>query len=224
MTRIRCDRTPAWSALRTLQTTRAAAFDLRQQFSRDPGRFDAFSQSAPHLFADLSKNLIDAEIEQQLFALARQCGVVEHRDAMFGGEAINTTEQRAVKHFLLRSPLPGGAGADPDLRAVHATLDAMLQYAERVRADGALTDVVNIGIGGSDLGPQMAVLALDAFATMGKRLHFAVNPRKVIIWLNASRWCRGCPSHTPAAYVCRAGCWPRSQSNPRRRDCPRSPC
>ena len=176
MTRIRCDRTPAWSALRTLAESGSSGFDLRREFGRDPGRFDAFSQIAPHVFADLSKNLLDAGIEQQLFALARQCGVEEHRDAMFQGVAINTSEQRAVKHFLLRSPLPaGGATDDPDLRAVHDTLDAMLRYAELVRADSAITDVVNIGIGGSDLGPQMAVLALDAYAAAGKRLHFVSN-------------------------------------------------
>ena len=175
MTPIRCDRTPAWSALQTLYASGGARLDLRQQFSSDPARFDTFSQSAPHVFADLSKNLIDADIEQQLFALARQCGVEAHRDAMFRGEVINTTEQRAVKHFLLRTPLPATGTNDPDLRAVHATLDAMLMYAEMVRADSAITDVVNIGIGGSDLGPQMAVLALDAYATTGKRLHFVSN-------------------------------------------------
>ena len=93
----------------------------------------------------------------------------------FRGDAINASEGRAVKHFLLRSPLPEGPCADLDLQAVHATLDAMLHYAEAVRADSAITDVVNIGIGGSDLGPQMAVLALDAYATPAKRMHFVSN-------------------------------------------------
>ncbi len=183
MQRIRCDRTPAWSALRTLFASGAHDFDLRQQFATDAGRFEALSQDAPHVFADLSKNLLDTRVELQLVALARQCGVEQHRDAMFGGATINTSEQRAVKHFLLRTPATGqggpdsggGGAADPDLLAVHATLDAMLRYAEAVRADGAITDVVNIGIGGSDLGPQMAVLALDAYATAGKRLHFVSN-------------------------------------------------
>ena len=175
MTRIRCDRTPAWSALRTLHASRGAGLDLRQLFSGDPARFNAFSQSAPHVFADLSKNLIDAGMERLLFELARQCGVEEHRDAMFRGEVINTTEQRAVKHWLLRTPLPAGGSPDPDLRAVHETLDAMLRYAETIRGDSAITDIVNIGIGGSDLGPQMAVLALDAYVAAGKRLHFVSN-------------------------------------------------
>ncbi len=176
MTRTRCDRTPAWGALRALHTAHGAGLDLRQEFDRDAGRFAAFSLDAPHVFADLSKNLINAAIEQQLLALAQQCGLEQYRDAMFRGVAINTSEQRAVKHWLLRSPLAlASAAQDPDLQAVHATLDAMLGYAEKVRADTAITDVVNIGIGGSDLGPQMAVLALDAYAAAGKRLHFVSN-------------------------------------------------
>jgi len=178
---LRCDRTAAWSALHTLHAGSGKDFDLRAAFAADPGRFEALSQSAPHVFADLSKNLIDVRVEQQLMALARQCGVEQHRDAMFRGDAINQTEQRAVKHFLLRTPVPSGAdgasaGAlDPDLSEVHATLDAMLRYAQAVRADDAITDVVNIGIGGSDLGPQMAVLALQGFAGAGKRMHFVSN-------------------------------------------------
>ncbi len=177
MSRPRCDHTVAWSALRTLYAGAGSRFDLRQAFAADAGRFEAFSQQAPHVFADLSKNLIDGAIEQQLLALARQCGVEQHRDAMFQGEAINHTEQRAVKHFLLRNPLPrkSDAATDPDLQEVHATLDAMLAFAEGVRADPGITDIVNIGIGGSDLGPQMAVRALDAFAAVGKRLHFVSN-------------------------------------------------
>jgi len=178
MERLRCDRTVAWSALRSLFDDTASAFDLRAAFAADPLRFESFSQQAPHVFADLSKNLIDAAVEQQLFALARQCGVLQHRDAMFRGEAINNTEQRAVKHFLLRAPAPAGAAAqthDPDLPEVLATRDAMLGYAEAIRADAGITDIVNIGIGGSDLGPQMAVLALDAYAAQGKRLHFVSN-------------------------------------------------
>jgi len=178
MERLRCDRTAAWGALRTLYDDAGSAFDLRAAFAADPGRFDAFSQQAPHVFADLSKNLLDAAVEQQLFTLARQCGLEQHRDAMFRGEAINNTEQRAVKHFLLRVPAPAGDGAamdDPDLPEVLATRDAMLAYAEVIRADAGITDIVNIGIGGSDLGPQMAVLALDSYAAVGKRLHFVSN-------------------------------------------------
>ena len=177
MQHTRCDRTEAWSILRAMRASQPQGVDLRQEFGRDPRRFEAFSQDAPHVFADLSKNLFTPAIEQQLLALARACGLEAHRDAMFAGAVINTTEQRAVRHVLLRSPAPaeGDSGADPDLRAVHATLDAMLAFAERVRSDAGITDVVNIGIGGSDLGPQMAVMALEAGASAGKRLHFVSN-------------------------------------------------
>lgn len=170
-TRKRCDRTATWYTLHD-HFREAGAFDARLAFRSDPARFAAFSQEAPHLFADLSKNLVDVPTEKLLFALARECGVEQHRDAMFAGAAINNTEQRAVKHWLLRAPRIAG---DADSQAVHDTLDAMLAYAEQVRADPAITDVVNIGIGGSDLGPQMAVAALEAFAIEGKRFHFVSN-------------------------------------------------
>lgn len=171
--RPRCDRTPAWAALQACFDAQGQSFDLRQAFAADPDRFGHFSQEAPHVFADLSKNLIDATSESLLLELAAQCRLEQHRDAMFAGELINGTEQRAVMHFLLRSPAAGGMGGD--LSRVHETLDAMLAYAEQLRADTAITDVVNIGIGGSDLGPQMAVLALAEFAIPGKRFHFVSN-------------------------------------------------
>jgi hypothetical protein len=178
----RCDRTPVWAQLQAhfeSGAQPARAFDLRQAFAADPTRFEAFSQQAPHVFVDLSKNLIDAPTEALLQTLARQCGVTALRDAMFAGLPINNTEQRPVMHFLLRQPAraPGEAAqpCDAELTQVHATLDAMLAYAEQVRADAGITDVVNIGIGGSDLGPQMAVQALAEFAMPGKRLHFVSN-------------------------------------------------
>ncbi len=174
--RVRCDRTAAWSALRVTYAGRGSDFDLRKAFACDPHRFEAFSQQAPHVFADLSKNLIDAALERLLLQLARACGVAAYRDAMFAGAPINNTEHRAVRHVLLRTPRPADGGTmEPDLLEVHTTLDAMLAYAEQLRQDSAITDVVNIGIGGSDLGPQMAVRALDAFAITGKRLHFVSN-------------------------------------------------
>ncbi len=168
-----CDRTAVWPLLRQHFEGQAGPFDLREAFAADPGRFDRFSQEAPHLFADLSKNLVDEHAASLLLELARECGLERHRDAMFAGEPINNTENRAVKHWLLRTP--PGASTDPDLALVHATLDAMLDYAERVRGDAAITDVVNIGIGGSDLGPQMAVAALAEYVLPGKRFHFVSN-------------------------------------------------
>ena len=180
---LRCDRTAAWQALQAQYAAVGKTFDLRDAFAATPQRFADFSQDAPHVFADLSKNLIDATTQTLLLDLARQCGLESRRDAMFAGEKINRTENRAVMHFLLRNPAPahsGRAQAAPENLAiesaqVHQTLDAMLAYAEQVRQDDVITDIVNIGIGGSDLGPQMAVLALEEFRQPGKRLHFVSN-------------------------------------------------
>ena len=173
--RLRCDQAPAWRALQAhFNSTRV---NLREAFDADAQRFTRFSQAAPHVFADLSKNLIDPAGEALLLELAQQCDVTGHRDEMFAGALVNTTEQRAAMHFLLRTPANAvvPASQQADLQAVHATLDAFLAFAEQVRADSTITDVVNIGIGGSDLGPHMAVRALEAFALPGKRFHFVSN-------------------------------------------------
>ncbi|WP_210544412.1 glucose-6-phosphate isomerase [Rhodoferax sp. PAMC 29310] len=188
MSRTRCDRTPAWGALQSAFDATGHAFDARTAFAADPDRFTRFSQTAPHVFADLSKNLIDEATQALLLDLAQQTGLAAHRDALFAGEAINNTEQRAVMHWLLRNPAvapvnnsesaPKNAalqGLSAELGWIHSTLDQMLAYAESVRADAAITDVVNIGIGGSDLGPQMAVLAMDDYVMPGKRFHFVSN-------------------------------------------------
>ena len=178
MTRTRCDRTPAWGLLHAHYATQGKDFDTRQAFAEDTQRFAYFSQHAPHVFVDLSKNRIDAATENLLLDLAGQCDLGAHREAMFSGEKINATEGREVWHVLLRTPAnaaTNSAHEAAELAKVHETLDAMLAFAEKVRADDAITDVVNIGIGGSDLGPQMAVLALHAFAHPGKRMHFVSN-------------------------------------------------
>ncbi len=183
MNTTRCDLTPAWRALQSQFDDAGSTFDVREAFAAEPDRFAAFSLSAPHVFADLSKNRIDAATQALLLDLARQSGLESHRDAMFAGDKINTTEDRQVMHWLLRNPplalMNKGRVAintlSGELAAVHSTLDAMLAYAETLRADATITDVVNIGIGGSDLGPQMAVVALDEFALPGKRFHFVSN-------------------------------------------------
>ncbi len=181
--RMRCDQTATWSELSTLFETKGKVFDLREAFATDPKRFTSLSQDAPYVFADLSKNLMDGATQALLFDLARQCGLAQHRDAMFAGEAVNSTENRAAMHFLLRNPpeaqyIPAQAAINKiaDRQAeVEATLNAMLVFAEQIRANDQITDIVNIGIGGSDLGPQMAVLALHAFADRPKRFHFVSN-------------------------------------------------
>ena len=174
---VRCDRTPAWAQLRAHFDTVGSGFDLRRAFAEDPGRVQRLSQSAPQVFADLSKNLIDERAQALLLDLAVQCGLPAHREALFEGEPINNTEHRRVMHFLLRQPdlVPAWAPWRPELQGVQVTRQALLSYAERVRADPGLTDIVNIGIGGSDLGPCMAVQALEEFRLAGKRFHFVSN-------------------------------------------------
>jgi glucose-6-phosphate isomerase len=146
------------------------SLQLQDAFAADAQRFDHFSQSVAvgshHLFCDLSKNLIDRKIEFQLIAKAARANLEAKRDAMFRGDAINSTEGRAVGHTRLR---------DPKDAQVTEVLDAFLAYAETVRADDRITDIVNIGIGGSDLGPAFAVRALDQFANHKKRYHFVSN-------------------------------------------------
>ena len=174
---LRCDRTPAWAELHQHYAQEGRQFDLREAFAQDPERVAHFSQHAPHVLADLSKNLLSRQTEALLLKLASQCGVLAHRDAMFAGLPINTTEQRPVMHFLLRQPRGTGAGQpwEKELAEVHQTLDAMLAYAEQVRGDASITHVVNIGIGGSDLGPRMATRALKAFQVPGKQFLFVSN-------------------------------------------------
>jgi glucose-6-phosphate isomerase len=174
----RCDQTRAWAALQGHFEAHGRSLDLREAFARDPGRFPALSFEAPEVFADLSKNLLDIATLRFLADLARECGVEAHRDAMLRGEPVNATEGRAVLHTALRAPIDTA----PFSADVHAVLDAMLAFAEVVRADEDLTDIVNIGIGGSDLGPQMVVPALEPYAQdtahhrqAPKRMHFVSN-------------------------------------------------
>ncbi|MCE9658725.1 MAG: glucose-6-phosphate isomerase [Burkholderiales bacterium] len=172
----RCDATAAWAALGGHFEAHGRDLDLREAFARDPARFERFAFEAPELFCDLSKNRLDAATLHFLVDLARECGVEAQRDAMLAGEAINLTEGRAVLHTALRAP-PGTA---PFSDEVQATRETMLAFAEavRARAEGGarpLRHVVNIGIGGSDLGPQMAVAALAPFAHPQLALHFVSN-------------------------------------------------
>jgi len=173
---IRCDRTAAWQALRGHLEAHGRDFDLREAFARDATRAAALSFEAPEVFADLSKNLVDTATLRFLVELARECGLEAQRDAMFAGAPINATEGRAVLHTALRAPR-GAAPFDQFADDVHRVLDAMLGYAEQVRDTdrSAIRHVVNIGIGGSDLGPQMVVGALDAYVAPGLTMHFVSN-------------------------------------------------
>ena len=168
---IRCDQTAAWAALQGHYQAHGRDFDLREAFARDSGRFAALTFEAPDIFADLSKNLIDTATLHFLLDMAREVGLESRRDALLRGDISNPTEGRAVLHTALRAPRGQGPFSDD----VHSVLDAMLAYAEQVRADPLITDIVNLGIGGSDLGPQMVVPALDAYTQPGRRLHFVSN-------------------------------------------------
>ncbi|WP_299148137.1 glucose-6-phosphate isomerase [uncultured Tateyamaria sp.] len=161
-----------WSELQAKQADVAdrAILDLF-----DGARADAFSVRTQHMRFDYSKTNIDADTRALLLELADRCQVAARRDAMFSGARINETEGRAVLHTALRN-LDGDAievdGVDV-MPEVLATLDRMSVYADTVRGSG-ITDVVNIGIGGSDLGPAMAVQALSPYRD-GPRCHFVSN-------------------------------------------------
>jgi len=169
----RCDRTEAWAALQGHYEAHGRSFDLREAFDRDANRFAGFGIEAPEVFADLSKNLIDVATRRFLLDLAAECQLEARRDAMLRGDAVNITEGRAVLHTALRAP----KGQGPFSAEVHEVLDRMLAYAETVRdtASSGIRHIVNIGIGGSDLGPQMVLPALDAFAHRGLQFHFVSN-------------------------------------------------
>jgi glucose-6-phosphate isomerase len=174
--------TPAWAAL----TARREGFtpDLRGWFAADPERAATFSLTAADLHVDLSKNLLDADLLADLVALADQVGLRERTEAMFSGEHINVTEDRAVLHTALR--LPKGAGLTVDgqdvVADVHEVLDKVYAFAEQVRSGGwtgvtgqRIATVVNIGIGGSDLGPVMAYEALLPYKTPELTCRFVSN-------------------------------------------------
>ncbi|GAA0773789.1 glucose-6-phosphate isomerase [Roseibium denhamense] len=156
---------------------------LRQLFAEDPDRFQKFSANCSDLLLDFSKTKLDATGLELLLELARTADIKGKRDAMFAGEKINTTENRAVMHTALRNRsdtpvMVDGKDVMPDIRAV---LDAMADFAEAIRSgeltssSGApFTDVVNIGIGGSDLGPVMTTLALAPYHD-GPELHYVSN-------------------------------------------------
>jgi len=169
----RCDRSPTWAALQSHFQQSGRAFDVRQAFAADPERFAAWSLQAPEVFADLSKNRIDARTLELLLQLARDVQLESQREALFNGDPINATEGRAVLHTALRAP----AGQGPFSDEVQASLDRMLAFADRVRdqATSGITDVVHIGIGGSDLGPAMVVQALQSYVPAGLKLHFVSN-------------------------------------------------
>ncbi len=160
------------------------ALHMRELFARDPQRFDAFSLESGELLLDYSKNRITQDTLPLLMALARESDLPRWIDRLFSGEHVNHTEGRAAFHMALRyrgtQPMRvDGVDVMPEVRRV---LEQITRFAERVRSGEWLgytgqrvTDVVNIGIGGSDLGPQMVCSALESYTKAGLRCHFVSN-------------------------------------------------
>ena len=178
-------KTPAWAALKA---HRSAMQNLRMadEFAHDEHRAQRFSIDAAGVFLDYSKNLITPETMRLLLALASECGVANRRDAMMAGERINLSENRAVLHMALRNAA-GSARKyvldNADVGAeVQRVLAHMRKFSTKVRAGEwrggtgrEITDIVNIGIGGSDLGPQMVCEALREFVHPRLTMHFVSN-------------------------------------------------
>jgi glucose-6-phosphate isomerase len=174
----------AASPLKALATF-APQRHLRELFADDPARAEAFLLPVGrHLFIDYSKNLITRDSMAALFALARRTGVETLRNRMFAGEPINATERRAVLHVALRnrSDRPMTVNSKDVMPEVRAALEHIRAFSDAVRKGDwtghtgvRITDVVNIGIGGSDLGPAMAVEALKPYTHEGPRVHFVSN-------------------------------------------------
>jgi glucose-6-phosphate isomerase len=173
----------AWEIL-AADWQRLQSQHLRDMFDDDPNRFDGFSFSLDDLTIDFSKERIDADALAHLLDLARAADVEENRDAMFAGKHINTTEDRAVLHVALRGSPDDGYQADGQATAdlVDPVLNTFLKFADDIRAGKvtnvkglAFTDVINIGIGGSDLGPVMATRAMSKFSDEGPNVYFVSN-------------------------------------------------
>jgi glucose-6-phosphate isomerase len=175
--------TKAWKALEK-DAKRIQATTLKELFANDPDRASRFHFEGAGISMDLSKNLIDEDVVTHLLDLAHETKVFERRDSMFRGERINNSENRRVLHIALRLPRSAQLVLDGEdiVAEVHATLDQMGDFADEVR-DGRwkgatgkrITDVVNIGIGGSYLGPEMASLALRRSISAPLAAHFIAN-------------------------------------------------
>ena len=163
---------PAWRALEE-HYQRARNLHLRALFADDPQRGERFAAEAVGIYLDYSKNRVTGETMRLLLDLAQSSGLRERIDAMFRGDKINTTEQRAVLHVALRAPRDASIIVDGEnvVPQVHAVLDKMANFSERVRSGEwkgytgkRIRHIVNIGIGGSDLGPNMAYDALKYYS------------------------------------------------------------
>ncbi|SCK49278.1 glucose-6-phosphate isomerase [Streptomyces sp. ScaeMP-e48] len=181
--RTKLNQTPEWTAL-AKHREEFGATQLRELFAQQPDRGTALTLRVGDLHLDYSKHLVTDETLRLLRELAAATGVAELRDAMFRGEKINTTEDRAVLHTALRAPRSAVIEVDGEnvVPAVHAVLDKMAAFAEKVRAGEwtghtgrPIKNIVNIGIGGSDLGPAMAYEVLRSFTDRSLTIRFVSN-------------------------------------------------
>ncbi|MFD5508135.1 glucose-6-phosphate isomerase [Streptomyces sp. NPDC127051] len=181
--RMRLNRTPEWMALGK-HREELGQTHLRELFAADPNRGTGYTLRVGDLYIDYSKHLVTDQTLELLRELAAATGVAELREAMFRGEKINTTEDRAVLHTALRAPKGAVAEVDGEnvVPEVHAVLDKMAAFSDQVRSGEwtgftgkRITNVVNIGIGGSDLGPAMAYEALRAFTDRALTVRFVSN-------------------------------------------------
>ena len=177
------DKLPAWQAL-AQHKQEVGDLHMRDLFAGDPQRFDRFSVRFEDILFDFSKNRVTEKTMRLLFDLARQVNLSEMTEAMFTGQKINNTEERAVLHVALRnrSNDPIYVDGQDVMPEVNRVLDKMRSFSEAVRSGAwkgytgkAITDVVNIGIGGSDLGPKMVCEALKPYAKPGLNVHFVSN-------------------------------------------------
>ena len=173
----------AWQALNTHHQAMKHQH-MRDLFAQDSERFQRFSIVLDDILLDYSKNIITEETREKLLDLARECGVESMRDRMFSGDIINNTEHRAVLHTALRnrSNKPVLVDGEDVMPRINAVLQRMRDFTDAVRegtwkgcTGKRITDIVNIGIGGSDLGPVMVCEALKPFATDGLNIHFVSN-------------------------------------------------
>jgi glucose-6-phosphate isomerase len=174
---------PSWEILCKHQKT-IATLHMRQLFESDPKRFDKFSLKLDDLLLDYSKHRVTEETLSLLFQISREAKIEEWRDRMFSGEKINTTEDRAVLHTALRnrSNTPVYVDGHDVMPDVNAVLTKMRTFSDKVRSGEwkgysgkQITDIVNIGIGGSDLGPVMVCDALKPYARPDLNVHFVSN-------------------------------------------------
>ena len=181
---------PAWKALEA-HHDRIRHLHLRTLFEDDPNRGERLIAEAAGLYLDYSKNRVTDETLDLLLRLAEESGLRARIDAMFGGERINVTEDRAALHAALRAPRGASIVVDGDnvVPRVHAVLDKMSAFADRVRSGDwqghtgrRIRTVINIGIGGSDLGPVMAYEALRYYSDRAMMFRFVSNVEAPTWW------------------------------------------